>query len=80
MTLALLAGIVWAEKEFYVRWQSDPKVISAFLTWGIYLLLIYLRLTAGWRGKKAALLSMAGFLSALFAFFGANYFGGLHAF
>jgi cytochrome c-type biogenesis protein CcsB len=80
MSFGLLAGMVWAEKDFAIGWQSDPKVISAILTWGIYLLLIYLRLTAGWRGKKAALLSMAGFISALFAFLGANFFGGLHAY
>jgi ABC-type transport system involved in cytochrome c biogenesis permease subunit len=42
--------------------------------------LIYLRLTAGWRGKRAALISMAGFLSILFTFLGARYLGGLHTF
>ncbi len=80
MTLGLLAGVIWAEKDWVSGWQGDPKVVAAVLTWCIYLVLIYFRVTAGWRGKKAALLSMAGFVSALFAFLGANYFGGLHAF
>ncbi|MFQ5738441.1 MAG: cytochrome c biogenesis protein CcsA [Acidobacteriota bacterium] len=80
MTLGLLAGVVWAEKDLVSGWQRDPRVVSALVTWGIYLVLIYFRVTAGWRGKRAALLSMAGFVSALFAFLGANYFGGLHAF
>ncbi len=80
MTVGLLAGVVWAEKDFITGWQRDPKVVAALFTWGIYLILLYLRVTAGWRGKRAALLSMAGFISALFAFLGANYFGGLHAF
>jgi len=80
MTLGLLAGVIWAEQDWVGGWQSDPKVIAALVTWGIYLLLIYLRLTAGWRGKRAALISMAGFLSVLFTFLGARYLGGLHSF
>ncbi len=80
MTVGLLAGVIWAEKDWVTGWQKDPKVLAALVTWGIYLVLLYLKVTAGWRGKRAALLSMAGFISALFAFLGANYFGGLHAF
>lgn len=80
MTLGLLAGVIWAERQWVNGWQSDPKVIAAFFTWGIYLLLIYLRLSAGWRGKRAALISMAGFISVLFTFLGIRYIGGLHSF
>jgi len=80
MTLGLLAGAIWAEQDWVQGWQGDPKVIAAFVTWGIYLLLIYLRVTAGWRGKRAAVISMAGFLSVLFTFLGARYLGGLHSF
>jgi len=80
MTLGLLAGVIWAEQDWVGGWQSDPKVIAALVTWVIYLALIYLRLTAGWRGKRAALISMVGFLSVLFTFLGARYLGGLHSF
>lgn len=80
MTLGLLAGIIWAERDWVEGWQGDPKVIAAFVTWGIYLILIYLRLTAGWRGKRAALISIAGFISVLFTFLGAGFFSGLHTF
>lgn len=80
MTLGLLAGVIWAEQDWVSGWQRDPKVIAAFATWLIYLILIYLRLTAGWRGRRAALISIAGFLSVLFTFLGAGYLGGLHRF
>ncbi|MEE8348376.1 MAG: cytochrome c biogenesis protein CcsA [Acidobacteriota bacterium] len=80
MTLGLLAGVIWAEQDWVQGWQDDPKVIAALVTWAIYLLLIYLRLTAGWRGKRAAIISMAGFLSILFTFLGTRYLGGLHTF
>lgn len=80
MTLGLLAGVIWAEQDWIRGWQSDPKVIATFVTWVIYLVLIYLRLSAGWRGRRAAAMSMAGFLSVLFTFLGARYLGGLHSF
>ena len=80
MTLGLLAGVIWAEQDWVGAWQGDPKVIAALVTWGIYLVLIYLRVTAGWRGRRAAMMSMFGFLSVLFTFLGARYLGGLHPF
>jgi cytochrome c-type biogenesis protein CcsB len=80
MTMGLLAGVVWAEKDWIENWQSDPKVVATLVTWGIYLVLIYLRTSAGWRGKRAALINVAGFVSALFAFLGTGYFGGFHKF
>jgi ABC-type uncharacterized transport system permease subunit len=30
----------------------------SFLTWGIYLAMICLRVTAGWRGRKAAIMTL----------------------
>lgn len=80
MTAGLVVGTVWAEQQWEEGWHRDPKVIAASVTWGIYLILLYLRLTAGWRGKRAALMSLAGFLSILFTLLGVGYFGGLHKF
>jgi cytochrome c-type biogenesis protein CcsB len=80
MTLGLLSGIIWAEQQWVTGWYKDPKVISAVTTWGIYLILIYLRASAGWRGKRAAWMSLSGFLSVLFTYIGARFFGGQHLF
>jgi len=80
MTLGLLAGVIWAEKEWVNGWHRDPKVIAALVTWGIYLILIYLRVTVGWRGRRAASISVLGFVSILFTFLGVSYFGGQHSF
>jgi ABC-type uncharacterized transport system permease subunit len=52
----------------------------SFFTWLIYLLLIHYRLIAGWRGKKAAYLAIAGFVSVLVTFVGSTYFSGIHTF
>ncbi len=81
MTLGLMAGVIRAEAEWLGGWLTDPKVVCAFATWLIYLVLIFLRLSAGWRGKRAALMSLFGFLSVLFTFLGVRmFFGGLHVF
>jgi ABC-type uncharacterized transport system permease subunit len=59
ITLALLVGSTWAFVEFGTRWITDPKIILSLLTWVAYLFLMYLRNTAGWRGRKAALVTLS---------------------
>jgi len=46
----------------------DPKVIALLLTWLIYTLHFVTRKFAGWRGKRAAVLSMLGFGVLIFSF------------
>jgi cytochrome c-type biogenesis protein CcsB len=76
ITLGIITGALWAEGARVV-WERDPKVLFSFLTWFVYLLLIFYRLIAGWRGRKAAYLSIVGFVGVLVTFFGV---GGLHTF
>jgi cytochrome c-type biogenesis protein CcsB len=80
MTLGLLAGVIWAKRDWVNGWYGDPKVLAALLTWTIYLILIYLRVAAGWRGRRAAYISILGFISMLFTFLGVSNFGGQHIF
>jgi len=37
---------------------AEPKIAISFLTWGIYLAMVFLRVSAGWRGRKAAVLAI----------------------
>jgi len=76
MTLGILSGALWAQQVWGVEWMSDPKILLAFVTWLIYLLLIHYRLIAGWRGKKAAYLAIVGFVGVVATFS----MSGLHAF
>ena len=78
ITLGIIAGALWAQAVWGV-WARDAKVLFSFLTWLVYLMLIFYRIT-GWRGRKAAYLSIVGFIGVLVTFLGANYFGGLHTF
>ena len=59
ITLATIAGSTWAFIEYGSGWISDPRIGISFVTWGIYLAMVFLRVTAGWRGRKAALLAIA---------------------
>lgn len=58
ITVAVIVGSIWAFVEFGTRWVTDPKIAISLFTWGIYLAMVFLRVSAGWRGRKAALLAV----------------------
>jgi ABC-type uncharacterized transport system permease subunit len=58
ITLAVVAGSTWAFIELKSNWIRQPRIAISFFTWGVYLALVFLRTTAGWRGRKAAVLTI----------------------
>jgi len=58
MTLAVVDGSTWGFVEYRTAWISQPKIAISFFTWGTYVALVLLRTTAGWRGRKAAILTV----------------------
>ncbi len=81
LTLAIITGSLWAENAWGSYWRWDAKEVWSLITWLIYALILHIRLTAGWRGKRAAVLSIIGFLIVLFTFFGVNFaLKSLHSF
>jgi ABC-type uncharacterized transport system permease subunit len=58
ITLAVIAGSTWAFVALQGDWIRQPEIAIAFFTWGIYLAMVCLRVTAGWRGRKAALMTI----------------------
>jgi cytochrome c-type biogenesis protein CcsB len=79
MSLTLLTGAVWAQQAWGRFWSWDPKETASLVTWAIYLLLVYYRLSSAWLGRRAAYISIVGFLSILVTF-GINWFKGLHTY
>ncbi|QYJ05422.1 c-type cytochrome biogenesis protein CcsB [Nocardioides panacisoli] len=78
---ALIAGPVWAKYSWGRYWAWDPKEVWAFITWVVYAAYLHARVTAGWKGRGAAALSLLGVGTVLFSFIGINLFGsGLHAY
>jgi cytochrome c-type biogenesis protein CcsB len=70
LTVAIISGAIWSEKAVGSYWAWDPKQTWSLITWFIYAALLHGRLTIGWRGKRAAILSIIGFGVLLITFFG----------
>jgi ABC-type transport system involved in cytochrome c biogenesis permease subunit len=58
ITVGVVVGSTWAFVEFGTQWVTDPKIAISMFTWGIYLAMVFLRVSAGWRGRKAAVLAI----------------------
>jgi len=65
MTLGILSGSLWAGTHWGNYWSWDPRQISSGIAWLFYGVLLHGRITAGLRGRKAALLTMVGFCVVL---------------
>ena len=79
MTLGLIAGTVVAQSTYGRVDLFDPKILLSILMWVVYLILLYTRWTAGWRGRRAAYLAAGAFVFAIIAW-AANYFSAIHRF
>lgn len=80
-TFAVVAGAIWAESAWGRYWGWDPKETWAFITWVVYAGYLHARTTAGWRGKRAAMIAIVGFLVYVFNYFGVNLIlPGLHSY
>ena len=80
-TFAVIAGAIWASKAWGRYWGWDPKETWAFITWVIYASYLHARATAGWRGRRAALIASAGFVSLWITYYVVNlWIVGLHSY
>jgi len=72
LTVGMIAGMLYANNVLGRFWGWDPKEVWSAVAWVFYALLLHLRLIKGWRGRRAAILSIAGFGVLLFTFIGVN--------
>ncbi|MCX6400378.1 MAG: c-type cytochrome biogenesis protein CcsB [Propionibacteriales bacterium] len=70
----LITGPIWAHEAWSRYWNWDPKEVWAFITWVVYAGYLHARATAGWKGRKAAMLALVGLATLWFNFIGINYF------
>lgn len=68
ITFGFISGIIWA-------WQRDgyfsldfKRTILMIITWTIYGTLFLGRITAGWRGRRAAGFAVYGFMAVIIAY------------
>ncbi|MBN2332868.1 MAG: c-type cytochrome biogenesis protein CcsB [Deltaproteobacteria bacterium] len=81
LTIGIVTGAAWANYAWGTYWSWDPKETWSLITWFIYAAFLHARFTRGWRGVKAAMLSIVGFVAVLFTYLGVNLLlSGLHSY
>jgi ABC-type transport system involved in cytochrome c biogenesis permease subunit len=77
---ALFAGAIWAEQAWGQFWSWDPKEVGSLIIWLFYSGFLHARYQRQWKGSRAAILAVFGFIMVLLSFFGNYFFGGQHAY
>lgn len=81
LSAGILTGAVWASYAWGSYWSWDPKESWSLITWIVYAIFLHARYAKGWTGKRVALLSIIGFASVIFTYFGVNFvLSGLHSY
>jgi ABC-type uncharacterized transport system permease subunit len=58
ITIGIVLASIWGFLEIGTRWIGRPSIAISFVTWAVYLALVFFRFSAGWRGRKTAILSI----------------------
>jgi cytochrome c-type biogenesis protein CcsB len=74
-TFSVIAGAIWAESAWGRYWGWDPKETWAFITWVAYAAYLHARVTAGWKGRRAAWLCLFAGSTFLFNYIYVNIWG-----
>lgn len=66
----IAAGAIWANEAWGRYWGWDPIETWSLISWLVYAAYLHLRLTMGWRGKRAAWVAVAALPVVMFALVG----------
>jgi cytochrome c-type biogenesis protein CcsB len=72
-TLGIITGSLYAQFTLGTFWRWDPKETMTLIAWLLYAGLLHERLVVGWRGRRAALMAIAGFFVLMVTFVGADF-------
>lgn len=70
--IMLLAGTFWAKRLWGHYWSWDPLETWALITFLYYVFLLHTRRFFGWKGTKAAWMTIAGILVLTISFWGVS--------
>ncbi len=73
LTISVASGTFFSETVFGIPFQWTHKAVFGVTSWLIYAVLLYLRSSRSWRGKKAAWWVIAGFFSLMLAYIGSKF-------
>jgi cytochrome c-type biogenesis protein CcsB len=80
-TFGVICGAIWAQQTWGRYWGWDPKETWSFITWVIFAGYLHARATAGWKGVRAAVVALIGFVSLLITYYAVNlWIAGLHSY
>ena len=81
LTIGIITGAIWANSAWGTYWSWDPKETWSLITWFVYAITLHARYTRGWGGTRIAWLSILGFISVIFTYYGVNFLlSGLHSY
>lgn len=80
-TFGVITGAIWAQEAWGRYWGWDPKETWSFITWTVFAGYLHARATSGWRGRRAAVIALIGFVSLLITYYAVNlWIVGLHSY
>lgn len=59
ITVGTVTGVVWAFIENGTNWIGNPEIAFFLFTWAFYMAMIFLRVSAGWRGRRIAWMAVS---------------------
>ena len=74
----IATGAVWAANLWGRYWSWDPIETWSLVCWLVYGLILHLRLTMGWRGRRLAALAVLAALTVVISFWGLGIGQGVH--
>lgn len=72
-TAMIASGAIWAKDLWGNYWRWDPVETWSLVTWLFYGVIIHLRVTMGWRGRRLAWLAIIAILGMIITFFGVTF-------
>jgi cytochrome c-type biogenesis protein CcsB len=72
LTFAIITGAIWADATWGHFWSWEPQEFWSFVIWLMYAGLLESRLTAGWRGRRVATLTIAVLTILIGSFLGVS--------
>lgn len=68
--IMIAAGAIWANEAWGRYWAWDPIETWSLIAWIVYAVYLHLRMTLGWRGRRAAWVAVVALPVVVFALIG----------
>ena len=69
----IASGAIWAKDLWGSYWRWDPVETWSLVSWLFYGVIIHLRVTLGWRGRRLAWLTIFAIIGMIISFFGVTF-------